>query len=134
MTLRQHAARRLAAAVMKHEGEGWSTRPKLPLTLPKTWFGRDERRPEETEETEETKEEETTSAAVRTAVVQVAMGNCEEEHRRAWAGHWFASSARNRRRRPEPPRARSRGQFRLVGRRRRHRLGGLRPGFPGFGL
>jgi len=78
MTLRQHAARRLAAVVMKHEGEGWSTRPELPLTLPKTWFGRDER--------------------------------CR--------------------------RARSRGQLRLVGRRRRrHRLVGSRPGFPaGFGL
>ncbi len=42
MMLRQHAARRLAAAMMKHEGEGWSTRPENLLTMPKTWFGRDE--------------------------------------------------------------------------------------------
>ncbi len=73
------------------------TCPKLPLTLPKTWFGRDERRREETEEEEEEEEEETeektSAAAVRTAVVQVAMGHCAEEHGRMWAGHWFASSS-----------------------------------------
>ena len=98
MTLRQHAARRLAAVVMKHEGEGWSTRPELPLTLPKTWFGRDERcrrrEEEETEEEEEEEEEEERKQKkkVRAAVIQVAMGNCAEEHGRTWAGHWFASS------------------------------------------
>jgi len=100
MTLRQHAARRLAAVVMKHEGEGWSTRPELPPTLPKTWFGRDERcrrREEEEEETEEETETEEVEERkqkkkVRAAVIQVAMGNCAEEHGRTWAGHWFASS------------------------------------------
>jgi len=92
MTLRQHAARKLAVAVMQHEGEGWSTRPGQPLTLPKTWFGREERcrRPPHPEEEEEE------AAAVpppRAAIFQVAMGNCSEEHGRTWAGYWFAATS-----------------------------------------
>ncbi len=43
MMLRQHEAQRLAVAVMQQECEGWSTGPKNLLTLPKTWFGREER-------------------------------------------------------------------------------------------
>ncbi len=47
---------------------------------------------------EEEEEEETPLTAMRstqstgTAVFQVAMGNCAEEHGRAWAGHWFTFS------------------------------------------
>ncbi len=84
MTLRQHVARRLVAAVMKHEGEGLAMRPGNPLMLPKTWFREDEcpRRPR-VNDGDVNEETLTAPSAARTTVFQVAMGNCLEEHSRA---------------------------------------------------
>jgi hypothetical protein len=84
MTLRQHAACRLAAAVMRHEGKGWLTKPSNPRTLPQMWF----RREQQTRDTQETP----VVGPPRAAVFEVAMGNCSEEHCQARAVHWFASS------------------------------------------
>jgi hypothetical protein len=92
MTLRQHAARKLAVAVMQHEGGGWLTRPENLLTLPKTWFGRDDEPRRRLLDEEAQTAAAAPAAAARTAVFKVAMGNCLEEHGRAWAGYWFSSS------------------------------------------
>ena len=95
MTLRQHAARRLAAAIMQHDGDGWSTgNVAVSLTLPNNWFRREVRAAAAAATTEAA-----TALAGRptaqgelAAVHSVVMGNCSEEHRRDWVALWQAQS------------------------------------------
>jgi hypothetical protein len=94
MTLRQHAARRLAAAIMQHDGDGWSTgNVAVSLTLPNNWFRQEVRAAAAA----------TVGAATAlaggptvqgelAAVHSVVMGNCSEEHRQDWVALWQAQS------------------------------------------
>jgi hypothetical protein len=92
MALRQHTAWHLAAAIMQHDGDGWSTgNVAVTLTLPNNWFQREVRAAAAAEMATTLVSGPMAQGELAT-VHSVVMGNCSEEHRRDWVALWQARS------------------------------------------